>query len=176
MNQAFFKYILLGYLCGAGLAMAQVSSPVEMDNLRLMEKSRYTSFMHLLQKNTGTPRPFSVTYYKLNLSFVKPGISGSVTAFCKSLLFSSMGSELHFLTHPISWTFHVSGVIIRGSFSPHLFIMRELLPPLVLEVSGKPYGRTALVGFGHWANRMEQAIGGPASIILPARQTLSISG
>ena len=118
MNQAFYKYIVLGYLFGAGLAMAQVSPPVEMENLRLMEKSRYTSLMHLMQKSTGTPRPFSVTYYKLDLSFVKPGISGSVTAIGKSLQ-----NSLNQISLDLADSLTVDSVIIDGqrtSFS-HTF-------------------------------------------------------
>jgi aminopeptidase N len=85
MHHTIYTYLLLGFLFGAVPAMAQDSLSVEMENLQHMEKSRYISFMQLLQKSPGIPRPFSVAYYKLNLSFVKPGISGSVTVIAKSL-------------------------------------------------------------------------------------------
>jgi hypothetical protein len=120
-----------------------------------------------MQKSTGTPRPFSVTYYKLDLSFVKPGISGSVTAIGKSLQ-----NSLNQISLDLADSLTVDSVIIDGqrtSFSHTFNLLNiscfrsynsgELFTALIYYHGtpattgfgsfGKQYVRTALVGSGH---------------------------
>jgi aminopeptidase N len=155
MTHTISKYILLGFLFGAGPVMAQVSPSVEMEQLRLMEKSRYTSFIHLFQKTSGIPRPFSVTYYKLNLSFVKPGISGCVTAIGKSLQ-----NNLNQVLLDLSDALTVDSVIIDGQRTSfvhtsnllNISCLRSYNSGELFTVLIYYYGTPAVTGFGSFGD------------------------
>ncbi len=76
-------FLILGILLVESLAIAQEIIPNERENLSRMEKHRY-ALLFSLQKSDGVVRPYKVTYYKLDLNLVNPGISGVVTAAGKS--------------------------------------------------------------------------------------------
>jgi Aminopeptidase N len=82
INKAMF-FLLLGFLLVESPALAQEIIPNERENLSRMEKHRY-SLLFSLQKTHSVLRPYKITYYKLDLNFVNPGLSGVVTAAGKS--------------------------------------------------------------------------------------------
>ena len=82
INRPMF-FLLLGFLLVESAALAQEVIPNEMEHLRRMENSRY-SRLRRLEKSSDVVRPYMITYYKLDLNFVNPGISGVVTATGKS--------------------------------------------------------------------------------------------
>jgi aminopeptidase N len=75
-------FLLLGFLLVECPALAQGGIPNEREELSRMENSRY-SLLRRFQNTSNVMRPYKVTYYKLDLNFVNPGISGVVTAIGK---------------------------------------------------------------------------------------------
>ena len=76
-------FLILGILLIENLVIAQEIIPNERENLSRMEKHRY-ALLFSLQKTSNVVRAYKVSYYKLDLNFVNPGLSGVVTAAGKS--------------------------------------------------------------------------------------------
>lgn len=149
------KYFWIGCLLQSGLAMAQDSSSIEMEHIRHMEESRYTSFVNLMQKSTATVQPFSVTYYQLKLRLVSPGLSGAVTILGKSLQ-----NGLNQISLDLANAITVDSVFINGqrttfSHSSNLLNIlfdREYNTDELFNALVYYHGTPAITGFGSFGD------------------------
>ena len=107
INKAMF-FLLLGFLLVESPALAQEIIPNERENLSRMEKHRY-SLLFSLQKTHSVLRPYKITYYKLDLNFVNPGLSGVVTAAGKS-----QQDGLNQISFDLASAMYVDSVLIDG--------------------------------------------------------------
>jgi aminopeptidase N len=162
-------FLLLGFLPVGNVAIAQESSPNEMEYLSRMEKYRY-SLLHRLQKTSSAVRPYEVTYYKLDLNFINPGISGVVTAAGES-----QQDGLNQISFDLAAAMFVDSVFIDGksaAYSHSISLLNITCSHIyntgeIFSVSIYYHGNPAVSGFGdsirvdgaHWIWTLSEPYG-----------------